>query len=413
MRPLLTLLTLLSLFLPSLALAQDAATFDVRVSVTRGAAGEGIAGAPVLLRAMRRMGPNETKEPAPQREWAAVTDASGVATFAQIPESLTTSGLQLHAVTQRDGVSFKSRRVIPTPGLSLDIPVFPKTFDPSVLVAQQIRTVIEPWEGYLIFSQEWTLGVKGDAAFDTSLVADPAFERGLPIELPVKAQGINVQSSSGQTKVVNSTIFYQGIIAPGQPLRIQFRYSMAAKSERFTYTQRLDYPTQRYDVLVPVHTDYEKIRYLPDLELRSFDLKPGQRADIPGLRTDREFIIAMGQNISPKNAISFQLRGLPFQRPDAPLLVVVLGLLGAVAIIAFASASRAKNASADSQARLVSDLRDELRATLDTLVALEDDLDAGHVSARDYEFESTTLRARAALLIKKLEELGEPAPGAA
>ncbi len=413
MRPLLTLLTLLSLCLPSFALAQDAKTFDVRVSVTQGTAGAPVAGAPVLLRAMRRMGPNETKEPAPQREWAAVTDASGVATFSEVPESLTTSGLQLHAVTQRDGVSFKSRRVIPTPGMSLAIPVFPKTFDPSVLVAQQVRTVIEPWEGYLIFNQEWTLGVTGDAAFDTSLVADPAFERGLPIELPIKAQGINVQISSGQTKVVNSTIFYQGIIAPGQPLRIQFRYSMPAKSERFTYTQRLDYPTKRYDVLVPVHTDYEKIRYLPDLELRSFDLDQSQRADIPGLRTDREFIIAIGKDVAPKRQLTFQLRGLPFTRPSAPLVVVVLGILGALAIVAFASASRAKNASADSQARLAGDLRDELRTTLDALVALDDDLDAGHVSARDYEFESTTLRARAALLIKKLEELGEPAPSMA
>ena len=413
MRPLLTLLTLLSLCLPSLALAQDAQTFDVRVSVTQGASGDAIPGAPVLLRAMRRMGPNETQEPAPQREWAAVTDPSGVATFSQIPESLTTSGLQLHAVTQRDGVSFKSRRVIPTPGLTLSIPVFPKTFDPDVLVAQQIRTVIEPWEGYLIFSQEWTLGVTGDAAFDTSLVADPAFERGLPIELPVKAQGINVQSSSGQTKVVNSTIFFQGVIAPNQPLRLQFRYSMPAKSERFTYAQRLDYPTRRYDVLVPVHTDYEKIRYLPDLELRSFDLAPGQRADVPGLRTDREFIIAIGKDVSPERTISFQLRGLPFERPTAPIVVVVLGVLGALAIVAFASASRAKNASEATRARLVADLRDELGATLDALVALDDDLDAGHVSARDYEFESTTLRARAALLIKKLEELGEPAPGAA
>ena len=71
------------------------------------------------------------------------------------------------------------------------------------------------------------------------------------------------------------------------------------------------------------------------------------------------------------------------------------------------------SASEDSQARLVSDLRCELRATLDTLIELEDDLDAGHVSARDYEFESTTLRARAALLIRKLEELGVFVPGAA
>ncbi len=413
MRHVVSLLSILALSSPAIVHAQDAPAFSVRVSVLQGKTGSPVANAPVLLRAARPKGPFEPTDPEPQREWAGVTDAQGVATFENIPDTLADTGLRIHALTTHDGVSFKSPVVIPVPGASISLPVFPKTFDPGVLVAKQVRTVIEPWEGYLVFSQMWTLTVRGDAALDTTLISDPAFARGVPLELPIKAQGINVMGASNQTKVVNSTVFFQGVLKPGEPVSIQLRYSMPAKSDRFTYTQRLDYPTEQFDVLVPVNTDYDKIRYLEDLELRSFDLTLGQRSDIPGLRTDREFIVAIGKDISPKSELSFQLRGLPFERSAAPWYVIAMGLLGAAAIIVFASSSRARHASADSRDKLTQDLRAELEATLDALTELEDDLDTGHVSARDYEFESSSLRARAALLIKKLEELGETTPGIA
>src|SRR5690606_42117588 len=121
-------------------------------------------------------------------------------------------------------------------------------------------------DDYMIFTQFWTLSVNGANAIDVSLLSDPKFERGLPLKLPTKAQGIHV-SGAGEASVVNSIVFWQGVLVPHQAVTFQVRFSMSVHSPEFATEQSMDYPSANIHIIALLHTHYEKIPGLDTLQM--------------------------------------------------------------------------------------------------------------------------------------------------
>lgn len=386
-------------------IAEGEETITITVSLKHGDDGRLIGDAPVFLRAARPRGPFEPTAPRPQFEWASFADAQGVATFSQIPRDLATSGLRVHAVTTYDGLAFESSAAPPLDGSQLEIVLWEKGLDPSVVAISNLRTVVEMWESYLVFTQYYTLTNTGKTALDVKLLPGEEFERGLPFVLPVKAQAINVMGP-GESEVVNSTFFWKGVIEPGANVNLQVRFSMVAKNPEFTYEQEVGWVTQNVEIVVPIQTKFEKIPRLDKIELRPLNFSETDRgAGIFGLRDDVDFVGARGLELKPGQSFNFQLRGLPFKRPSVPWYFLGLGLLSAIVLIAFARRELRTAASRAGRDDLRRILEEQRVALLDGLVAVERDLAQGTLTRSEAEFESAALREQLALVLKKLTDL--------
>lgn len=374
----------------------------VTVRVVQGPEGEPVADAPVELRAARPKGPFEPTDPEPARRWNARTDASGEVTFTDVPASLATSGLRLHAVGAFGGINFKSDTIVASPGAALEVRVYETVFEPKGIAVDSLRTVVRPWEDFLMFNQMWTLTVDGEHAVDTGALSGKQYERGIPLELPLDARQIQVRGP-GTSEVVNSTIYWKGVLKPGETVPLQVGFSMPAEDPEFTYAHEMAYPVRAAEIVVPVETDYAKVPRLDDLELAApgfEDMQAGLGAG--GLRPDKEFVVARGASFEPGQTLRFKLYGLPFERPVGPWVALGLGLLGALGVFAFA---RREDVQPEAEATAADVLREEREALLDELVALETDRREGYVDRAEYERESTLLRERLALVLKKLDDL--------
>ncbi len=383
----------------------DTALMTISVTVKHGADARKIANTPVFLRAARPRGPFEPIAPQPQFEWAGFTDELGIARFDRVPEDLTTSGLRIHAVTTYDGLAFESAAAAPLDGSALEIVTWDKSLDTSVVAIKNLRSVVEVWEGYLVFTQYYTLTNTGQTALDVKLLPDEEFEKGLPFHLPVKAKAINV-TGPGESMVVNSTFYWKGVLEPGSAVNLQVRFSMSAKDSEFAYEQEMGWRTLNVEVVVPIQTRFEKLPRLHDLELRPVGFAETDRgAGIFDLRDDIDFVGARGLALEPGQSFAFQLRGLPFERAKSPFLVLLLAFVCGALVLMLAS--REIKAAAGRAGR--EDLRKVFEAQrerlLDELVGVERELDEGLLTRAEAEFEASALREQLALVLKKLGDL--------
>lgn len=382
-----------------------AETITIAVQVKHGSDSRPIGNVPVFLRAARPRGPFEPTAPKPQQEWAGFADENGVATFGLIPKELSTSGLRVHAVTTYDGLAFESAQAPILDGSRVEVAVYEKGLDTSVVEVANLRTVVEIWERYLVFTQYWTLTNTGKTALDVKLLPDEKFEKGLAFNLPVKAQAINVRGP-GESMVVNSTFYWKGVMEPGARVNLQVRFSMSARDPDFTYEQTMDWPTQNVEVVVPIQTRFEKMPRLDGVELRPPGFAETDRgAGIFDLRDDIDFVGARGLELKAGESFSFQVRNLPFERAKLPWVFLGIGLLLAVGVLVFAKREQReaeKRRSRKELARLLEAQRVEL---LDELVAVEKDLQEGVMTRAEAEFEAAALREQLALVLKKIEDL--------
>lgn len=380
-----------------------------RVSMEGVKDGDQLEGIPVFLRAARVKGPFEPNDPEPAREWSALTNASGEVVFEDVPASIIDQGLRLQAVASYDDNLYKSPQVVPTQGLRIDLPIYERGFDLSTLRVDSVRMIIEPWEDYLVYTQMWTLNVEGKQALDVSLIPSPDYENGIPFELPLKAQGINFQGTEGQHKVVNSTVYWKGVVKPGQPVSFQLRYSMPAKESAIVYEQPLDYPTKKLEIIVPLETPYKnKLPRLNNLGIRAPDFKQEDIRsgfDIPGLRPDKEFLYAVRNDLPDQSSIRFQLYNLPYERSRGPWIALAIGLLGVLLVAAFARKEMRVMKTQSRAEELRAALLEERRELFVELEELEADRAKYLISERDFEIESTQITSRIGLILKKLEEL--------
>lgn len=385
----------------------SAESYPVKVKVTRG--DKPLANAAVFLRAARPKGPFEPTDPKPEWEATGTTDAQGLATFAEVPKKLAKQGLRLHAVAALDGMTFKSAQVTPAANITLPVKTFDRGYDVSTFKVASLRMIVEPWEDYLVFTQMWSITVNGDRALDTRLLADPDYENGIPLELPLKAQGINVNTPGGETKVVNSTVYFKGVLQPGDPVTLQVRYSMPANSAEFVYEQPVGFPIDNFELIVPIETNFQdKLPRLENLGLRAPGFKPENIRtgfDIPGLRPDKEFLYATRANLEPGQPLLLQLFNLPYKRPPAPWIALGMGIIGALLVLLFAAKEKASGMDRAALEKLRASLVAERDGLLTEILALERDADEDMLSERDFEREDARLRGRVAIIIAKIEEL--------
>ena len=322
--------------------------------------------------------------------------------------------MRLTASTRWDGSTFKSPQITPAEGIRIEVPIYARGGRLEDLRVLSLRMSIEPSEGHMFYAQMWTLSATGSQAIDTAALPGEAYREGLPIEMPVKARSLSLQSDTGDSKIINSTAYWKGVITPGQPVTLQLLYSMTAKSDELVYAQRLDYPVDRFELIIPLETRHKnKLPRLHGLELRAPEFKPEEIQsgfNIPGLRPDREFIYAERHDLSAGETIRFKLYNLPYGRSLGPWIALGLGLLGALCVFAFARRERA--AGKERERHVEALLREELDALIEERRELELELEQGAVSEREHELESQALHHRIALLLKKLEERGEAHPDA-
>lgn len=380
-------------------------TISATVEVVHGVEDRPLTDTGVILRASRPRGPFEPKQPEPREEWTATTNAQGEATFDDIPKRLTTSGLELYAVATYGGIPFESSRVSIADGVNLTIEVFEQARDTSKVRIERIRTIVEPWEDYLVFVQFWTLALDGQRALDTTSLSGETFEKGLPLELPLDAEGIKA-SGRGETKVVNDTVYWKGVLKPGRSVSFQMRFSMPASTPSFVYEQRVDYPVDRLDVVVPLKTNYKKVGRLDGAVLKA----PGfERVEtmqsVPGLRRDLPSLYATGRSLEAGESFAFKLEGLPFDRRYGPWMTLALGLLGALGVFLFARRESRPLDSEEARAEAIETLEADRDRLLDELAHLEEAWDEGEIDEVDYETESLRLREQLSLIDDKLDEL--------
>lgn len=359
---------------------------------------------PVLLQAARPRGPFEPTAPAPEMELTAITNSEGVAVFENVPESLITRGLRIHAIVHYEGISFASTPITPSASAKIDLKVYEKGHDPSGITVTNLRTIVEPWEDYMIFTQFWTLSVNGANAIDVSLLSDPKFERGLPLKLPTKAQGIHV-SGAGEASVVNSIVFWQGVLVPHQAVTFQVRFSMSVHSPEFVYEQTMDYPSENIEIIAPLQTQYEKIPRLDNLEMVAPGFEVSAGSGLGGLRSDMEFLTAVGKKVQPGESFKFALRGLPFEQPIGPWIALFLGIFAAIFVFIYARREYVLMHGPTATRDALAALAEQRDALFTDLTNLETAYRAGDVDESNYETSSWLLRERIALILKKIQDL--------
>ncbi len=400
----------ISVFVSLVVIATAAPVFaqneahSITVTVTHGITGDAIANAPLFLRAARPRGPFEPTAPKPAKEWAGFTDASGKATFAGVDADLAQRGLRLHAATVHNGVKFESPAITPANGVNLAIKVYEKGVDASGLVIANLRTVLEIWEGYVVFTQFYTLKNNAQTVLDTSLLPGAEFERGLPINLPIEAKGVQL-NGPGETVVIESTAYWKGMLAPSQTVQLQARFSVTARDPALIYEQFVDYPIENVEIVVPVQTRFAKVPRLDKASLAAPDFEMLSGKGIMGLRDDMEFLAAKRGAIEKGKSFKFKLDGLPFERSMAPWAVLGVALFFATGVLVFGRREMKVAASTKGREEILAALRGERDALFEELVILERELSEGTISPREHELETIAIKERLALIMKKIGDV--------
>jgi hypothetical protein len=337
-----------------------------------------------------------------------MTDAQGRAQVNDVPASVIEQGLRLQASATFGGVSFTSSPVTPSERAWVEVRVYDKGHDPSKVEVSNLRVIVEPWENYLVFTQYWTLSVTGELAIDTSMIPGPEFERGLPLKLPVKAEGINA-SGPGRNQIVNNFVFWNGVLKPGEPINLQIRFSMSANNPTFVYAQEMSYPTRNVELIAPLKTQYRKVPRLDHLEMIAPGFNVSSDAAALGLRTDMEFLVGTGYAVQPGESYRFQLRGLPFEQPRGGWIAIGLGLLAGLFVLLYGRKEKLAFQSRSGASEAIDALLKEREALFEQLTSLEQEWQSEGIDDVAYETQTWLLRERLALVLKKIDGLSAQA----
>lgn len=389
--------------------AADTESWRATVEVVDGITGDPIPKTGVELKATRPVGPFESRDPEPKKSWTAQTDASGQADFEELSGRVLQQGLEVYATTRHNGIQFESARQTPGDSLNLTIEVYPQGTNADAIKIKRLRTVVEPWEDFLVLTQFWTLTVEGNTVLDTTMLP----EGHLPLELPTDAKGIHA-FGPGENKVVDSTVQWKGVLRPGETVALRTRFSMSTGKPSFVFRQSIDYPVDDVQVVVPLQTEHEKVGRLDDASLiaENFESVSATR-DVPGFRRDKGYLFARGRSLEPGESFAVKMTGLPFDRPIGPWVAFGLGVLGIFFIVTFAGREKDRLDNPETRQTALEKLREEREELLDELADLEEAWEDDDVSEVTYETESLRLRERLSLVMRKIDELSdETADGA-
>lgn len=377
-------------------------TMTVVVEVREGVSKKPVPNAPVFLYAARVKGPFEPADPKPDHEWVGVTDASGRAVFDKVPRDLAQRGKRLHAVTTYKSVPFKTGQTMPADGVALKLPVYEQGTDLSKVRVKLLRMNVVPWEGQMIFQQQWTLTVDGAQAINTGRLPDIEHAKGLPLALPAMAKGISARAP-GEHEIIKGVVYWRGLLKPGEPVQVLVGFSMTAHDPSMVFRQTMAYPTEAFELMLPLETEYKKLPRLDRVAVRApgFEDQHAGR-NVPGFNPDFEMLFARKRDIKAGEEVKLKIEGLPYSRPWGPLAALALGLLAAAAVLVVARRDQQRRSEATArELRVVLEReRDEL---LEEIVELERDMDEGVISVVEYERERALLRARTMLVLSRIE----------
>lgn len=388
----------------------EAGDQSATVRVVHGADEEAdLAGLPVILEAVQPPGPLQPDNfEQTVSSWDATTDEQGRAHFEDLPDDLDRQGLALRASTHFGGLAFESQRFRPDARRDVELPVYDQTHDfPGVRLTEK-RVLVSPYEEYMIIDQFWTLQLEGDRAFDTT--ASPAFEDGLPLELPYTAEGISAQGP-GDHDIVENVVYYNGVLQPDRPTTIQIRFSMSVRTSEFTFEHEMDYPVEDLDVLAAVDTDFEKHPRLDDLVLRAPNFEVGDDPTEAGLppHTTRDFLVATDHSLEAGDSYAFRLEGLPFGRPLGAWIALIGGILAALFVAAWGRREYVQMRNARNDAGAVQALRRRRDELLDELAGVERQIEqldgADDELLFELEEQRMLLRQRLQLIMRKIDDI--------
>lgn len=405
---------------PSADERQPAATTDAELSdgdrsatirVVHGADEDvDLAGLPVVLNAVRPPGlvqPDNFRQVI--SSWNAVTDENGIARFDNLPDGLSAQGLALQASTTFGGLSFDSDYTEATDAVDIDLAVFDRTHKLPPVRLSRKRVIISPWEEFLVVDQFWTIEVDGDHAFDIGTATDASLQRGLPLRLPIQAEGISF-AGPGDEEIINNVIYWTGVLQPGQAVTFQIRFSESVRSSSYTFNQQMQYPVDEVQILVPIDTNFERISRLEDLTLRAPGFDVGSDPSVAGLPAQRDYLVASGRSVEAGETYSYRVEGLPFTRPLGGWIALIGGLLAAFFIAFYGRREYREFRDSQSQDDVLDALKHRRDAVVDELAEIElalsefDETDDND-DILELEEEQTLLRQRLALILRKINDV--------
>ncbi len=366
-----------------------------------------LSGLPVVLHAVRAPGPLQPDNFARTiSSWNATTDEQGMARFDGLPDGLARQGLHLQASTSFGGLSFDSDFIQPSDDLRIELQLFDRTHQLPPIRVTQKRLLISPWEEYLVVDQFWTFQVDGDHAFDISSASNPNLERGLPIRLPIQAEGISF-AGPGDHQIVNNMVYWSGVLQPNRPVTVQMRFSISVRSSSLTYEQEMDYPVDELQVLAPIDTPFERIPRLDDLVLRAPGFDVGSDPSAVGLSTNQDYLVAHNHSVDRGQSYTFRVEGLPFSRPLGGWIALFGGLLGLLFVAAYGRRESRRLDNTHGKKEMLDALQRRREEVLDELAQIQgvleeiDDVD----QAFELEEQELLLRQRLALILRKIDDL--------
>ncbi len=366
-----------------------------------------LSGMPVTLEALRPPGPMQPdnfRQIAAQ--WVGVTDASGLARFDELPDTLARQGLVLQASTSFGGLAFESSFAAPRAGEALELVLYDRTHELPEIRLSRKRVIVSLWEEYLVFDQFWTFEIDGDYAFDIAASPDPALERGLEMRFPMEVEGISF-AGPGTHEVIQNRVYWNHVLVPGQPVTVQVRFSKSARGSSQAYEQIMDFPVDEIQLLAAVDTPFQRIPRVDDLVLRAPGFEVGNDPGVLGLQTQNDYLVASGRSVDAGESYAFRLEGLPFRRPTGGWIALFGGLLMALLLAAFGAREHKRFHAARDTAAILRGLRARRDDLYEELALVEQEL--AQVEDEDLAFEledeRLIIRQRLTLILRKIDDL--------
>lgn len=354
----------------------------------------------VVLKAIR---PGRQQQRVVQ-EWEGVTDGEGIVRF-DISRGKLGRAAALRAVTTHMSVPFRSKPSRPSDDSTLTIQVADPGGELEDVAVRRLRTVVEPWEGYLVISQFWRLTAEGNRVVDTSKLDVDERATGLPLEFPTNAEGLEA-TGPGESEVVEGTVYWRGRLKPGRATRLRVRYSMPVEHASYVYRQRVDYPVREAQVILPLRPTRTTIDRLDDAALVAPGFESVEATTrISGLRRDNEYLFASGRTMEPGETLTFELEGLPYSRPVGPWVAVGFAALGLLVLGAVARRESARFTSESERREARRQLEDERDRLADEIARLDRSYEEGRIDEVDYETERLRLREQLAVVLRRLRDL--------
>jgi len=376
------LLTLISLFLPASALAADAETGTIEgriINKTEG--GSSVAGLDMTLQTYQ----GETEIGSA----TAKTDGEGHFIFNVL---LTAPGNNYQITIAFQGAEYNSERLSFTEGeaaKSTEIIVFDSTTSDEAIKIVMAHTIIYSGQGslevkdYLLFANE---------ADRTYIGSDKGTTEGeretLKFALPRGAMNLQVTMGLLECCITGTEDGFSCSmpILPGSS-EVAYSYTINNDSGTYAFSQKVNYPIIRYDLLLQGE----------DIKVKDTQLVEEEPMDINGTL----FKHLSGVDLTPGDIITAQFFNLPGTRRQGIIAWVIIGaFVAGIGLAVVYMMRRGKPQPGSSEPRA----NQEQARLLIELAGLDDDFDDGKIAEDDYRKLRAEKKAQIAALMQREKE---------